>query len=497
VKYDLVRDMRHLAANTVLSCPFFEDDSQEDVSDLRRIGGDRLDAMLERGEIRSKRYKVSLLPAGTESPGLLLIGAGDHKSWSPLYLSRLAATASRHLTGRGYTRFAFLDRANTSTTEFVHAVIEGAIRGAYNPELKRSKPEACRRLDRVTLVSARVSAADLETAGMIGCIVGEASTIARDLVNLPPNELTPSSFATQAQRLAEEFGLECEVLDETVMRQNGMGAILGVASGSDEPPRLIVLRYGDPSASVRLALVGKGLTFDSGGLSLKTHEGMETMKSDMGGGAAVIAGMVAIARLAPQDIAVTGYVGAVENMPGGHAMRPGDVLAAMTGETIEVLNTDAEGRLVLADVLALAGRDRPTHLVDFATLTGGAKVSLGDAASLATGEPAEWVAEVVLAADAGFERAWQMPLYPEYRLALESDIADLKNTGGRWGSALTAAAFLKDFVGDVPWAHMDIAGTAFAETRTPFRPTGGTGEGVATIVSLVRRLSAQAVSTVS
>jgi leucyl aminopeptidase len=491
VKYDLVKRLQDLEANTVLSCPFFEDDTLEDVSDLRQIGGDRLDAMLDRGEVRSKRYEVSFLPAGSESLGLLLIGAGDHKTWSPLYLSRLAATASRHLTGRGYTRVAFVDRANTSTTEFVHAVIEGALRGAYNPELKKTKPEEYRRLDRVTLVSDRVSAEDLETAGMVGRTVGEASTIARDLVNMPPNELTPSSFAAHAQRLAEECGLECEVLGETAMRQEGMGALLGVTSGSDEPPRLIVLRYGEQSASVRLALVGKGLTFDSGGLSLKTHEGMETMKSDMGGGAAVIAGMVAIARLAPQHISVTGYVGAVENMPGGQAMRPGDVLTAITGETIEVLNTDAEGRLVLADVLALAVRDRPTHLVDFATLTGGAVVALGDAASLATGEPAEWVADVVQAADAGMERAWQMPLYPEYRLAMESDIADVKNIGGRWGSALTAAAFLRDFVGEVPWAHLDIAGTAFAETRTPYRPKGGTGEGVATIVSLVRRLSAQ------
>jgi leucyl aminopeptidase len=240
---------------------------------------------------------------------------------------------------------------------------------------------------------------------------------------------------------------------------------------------------------VKVAFVGKGLTFDSGGLSLKTAEGMETMKTDMSGGAAVIAGMVAVARLKPEGICVTGYVGATENMPGGAAMRPGDILTAMNGTTIEVLNTDAEGRLVLADVLAYAVSEGATHIVDFATLTGAAQVSLGDAATLATGKPMEWVNEVVAAADAGLDRAWPMPQFREYRQAMDSDFADLKNTGGRGGGALNAAAFLSEFVGGVPWTHMDIAGTAYGRDGKPYRAKGATGVGVGTIVSLVRELT--------
>jgi leucyl aminopeptidase len=273
------------------------------------------------------------------------------------------------------------------------------------------------------------------------------------------------------------------------MRELGMGSLLGVAAGSHQPPRLIKLRYGDTEAKEKVAFVGKGLTFDSGGLSLKTAEGMETMKTDMGGGAAVIAGMVAVARLKPKGLSVTGYVGATENMPGGAAMRPGDILAAMNGTTIEVLNTDAEGRLVLADVLSYAVREGATHIVDFATLTGAAQVSLGDAATLATGKPLEWVEEVVASSDACLDRAWPMPQYREYRQAMDSDFADLKNTGGRGGGALNAAAFLSEFVDGVPWAHMDIAGTAYGKDAKPYRSKGATGVGVGTIVGVVRRLA--------
>ena len=262
-----------------------------------------------------------------------------------------------------------------------------------------------------------------------------------------------------------------------------------MAAGSAQPPRLIVLRYGDQEAAIKLAVVGKGITFDSGGLSIKTAQGMETMKGDMGGGAAVLGGMLAIARLAPAGIAVTGYIGATENMPGGNAMRPGDILTAYSGETIEVLNTDAEGRLVLADALSYAESQGATHIVDFATLTGGAVVTLGSAASLGAGRPGPWVASVVGAAAEGFERVWQMPMYPEYRKAMDSDFADIKNSGGRYASALTAAAFLSDFVAAVPWAHIDIAGTSFVEDVKPYAAKGGTGVGVATIVALVRQLT--------
>jgi leucyl aminopeptidase len=329
----------------------------------------------------------------------------------------------------------------------------------------------------------------LKAGAQLGAIVAESRDIARDLVNRPPNEINPPALAERARDLSQQHGLTCDVLDEAAMKELGMGSFLGVAAGSRQPPQLIVMRYGDDSAPVHLALVGKGLTFDSGGLSLKTHEGMETMKTDMSGAAAVIAGMAAVARLAPSGLAVTGYVGATENMPDGNAMRPGDILTAMNGKTIEVLNTDAEGRLVLADVLAYAVRQGSTHIVDFATLTGAATVALGSAASLATGKPMDWVEQVVEAADGGFDRAWPMPQYREYRQAMDSEVADLKNTGVRGGGALNAAAFLSEFVEDVPWTHLDIAGTAFSRESRPYQPGGATGVGVGAIVSLVRTLA--------
>jgi leucyl aminopeptidase len=344
-------------------------------------------------------------------------------------------------------------------------------------------------LESITLISEGADSPELGAGIELGRIVGESAGVARDLVNLPPNELTPSSFADRARTLGREAGLEVEILDEPAMRELGMGSLLGVAAGSEQPARLIVLRYGDPAADIKLALVGKGITFDSGGLSIKTAQGMETMKGDMGGGAAILGGMLAIARMAPAGIAATGYIAATENMPGGNAMRPGDILTAFNGETIEVLNTDAEGRLVLADALAYAESQGATHIVDFATLTGGAMVALGSAASLAAGRPAAWVATLVEAAEDGFERVWQMPIYPEYRKAMDSEFADIKNSGGRYASALTAAAFLSDFVAAVPWVHVDIAGTSFVEDAKPYAVKGGTGVGVATIVGLVRRLT--------
>lgn len=411
-------------------------------------------------------------------------------SWAParddltaLVAARCCAAGARSATGSGYTRLAILDRFGLDASAVGRATTQGTLDGPVDPGVKKRDRDGKAGLQRVFLVTG-ADREPVERGARLGTIVAEARTTTRTLVNLPPNDLTPARFAEIAVELAGQHGLRCRILDETRMRSLGMGALLGVAAGSAQPPRLICLETGDDKADARLAFVGKGLTFDSGGLSIKTAQGMETMKSDMGGGAAVLGGMLALARVGIRGISVRGYIGATENMSGPSAMRPGDVLTAMNGETIEVLNTDAEGRLVLADVLAYAVQEGATHVVDFATLTGGAMVALGSAATLAVGRPSEWVAKVVSAADRGLERAWQMPLYDEYRRAMDSEVADIKNTGGRLASALTAAAFLGDFVSGVPWAHMDIAGTAFAETGSAWRASGGTGEGVGTIVAL-------------
>lgn len=439
--------------------------------------------------LRSAEYDTTLLRSETGGSTLLLIGAGEREDFEPLKLMRVAAAAARFAVGRNFLDLAYVDPGLECPSQSAQAIVEGAIRGSYDPGLKKTKGHRPRGLDVVTLVADEANADEARHGVEVGRIVGESASTARDLVNLPPNELTPTAFAEHARDLGTEVGLEVEILDGDAIRELGMGALLGVAAGSRQPPRVIVLRYGDPGADLRLAFVGKGITFDSGGLSLKTAQGMETMKGDMGGGAAVVGGMLAIARLAPGGVCVTGYIGATENMPGSNAMRPGDILTAFSGETIEVLNTDAEGRLVLADLLAYAESQGATHLVDLATLTGGAVVTLGSAASLASGRPMEWVTTVVGAATAGFERAWAMPIYPEYRAAMNSDFADIKNSGGRKASALTASAFLSDFVTNAPWAHLDIAGTSFVDETKPYATKGGTGVGVATIVSLVRQLT--------
>jgi leucyl aminopeptidase len=452
-------------------------------------GATRVVPLAASGGLRTSEYETTLLHAGSDGRSLLLIGAGERGNFEPLSLLRLSAAATRFAVGRGATSLAFVDPAVATPSVTAHAIVEGALRGSYDPGLKKTRPARPVGLESITLISEGADSPELGAGIELGRIVGESAGVARDLVNLPPNELTPSSFADRARTLGREAGLEVEILDEPAMRELGMGSLLGVAAGSEQPARLIVLRYGDPAADIKLALVGKGITFDSGGLSIKTAQGMETMKGDMGGGAAILGGMLAIARMAPAGIAATGYIAATENMPGGNAMRPGDILTAFNGETIEVLNTDAEGRLVLADALAYAESQGATHIVDFATLTGGAMVALGSAASLAAGRPAAWVATLVEAAEDGFERVWQMPIYPEYRKAMDSEFADIKNSGGRYASALTAAAFLSDFVAAVPWVHVDIAGTSFVEDAKPYAVKGGTGVGVATIVGLVRRLT--------
>lgn len=454
--------------------------------------GNRLLSLAASEGLRSSEYATTLLRSESGGRTLLLVGAGEREDFDALKLLRMAATAARFAIARGFFNLAFVDPFVDTPARSAHALVEGAIRGGYDPGLMKTESPRRHGLNTVTVIIGGADPGETQAGIELGTVVGESVQVARDMVNLPPNELTPSSFADRASALGEEVGLQVQVLDEAAIRALGMGALMGVAAGSRQPPRVIVLRYGDPDAAIKLALVGKGITFDSGGLQIKTAQGMQTMKGDMGGGAAILGGMLALARLAPRDISVTGYIGATENMPGDNAMRPGDVLTAFNGETIEVLDTDSEGRLVLADLLAYAESQGATHIVDFATLTGGATIALGTAASLASGRPSEWVVSVVQAAADGFERAWAMPLYPEYRKAMESDVADIKNTGGRLASALTATAFLSDFVATVPWAHLDIAGTSFVEDERIYEAKGGTGVGVGTIVAIVQNLTNKA-----
>ena len=315
--------------------------------------------------------------------------------------------------------------------------------------------------------------------------MGDSANVARELANEPGNVLTPREFASRVSAEASRTGLSVELLDENRIKELGMRLLLGVAQGSQEPPRLLVMRHtpaGAPQAPV-LGFVGKGVTFDTGGISIKPAAGMDQMKYDMSGGAAVAGAMRAIARLgAPTR--VIGLIPMVENMPGGRAIRPGDVLTGASGKTVEITNTDAEGRLILADALWYARELGATHLVDVATLTGACVVALGRSVSGVMGTPASWVESVGAAGRSAGDRLWPLPIYQEARKQLRSEVADLINAAGREGGAITAAAFLREFAGDLPWAHLDIAGTAWTDRAEAHQPIGPTGVAVRTLTAL-------------
>jgi leucyl aminopeptidase len=322
-----------------------------------------------------------------------------------------------------------------------------------------------------------------------GRILSEATSLARDMVNEPANFMTPADMAEMATKLAETYGLEVSILERERMEELGMGALLGVAQGSQQPPKFIVLNYkeGD-SDGIDIALIGKAITFDSGGISIKPSNGMEEMKGDMAGGASVIAAMGAIARLKPR-INVLALVPATENLPSGAAIKPGDVVKSMNGKTIEVINTDAEGRLALADALGYANQNGAKLIVDVATLTGAMQIALGDVCTGAFGNDQELVDGIIAAGAEAGEKIWQMPMYEEYKELNKSSVADVKNVGGRMAGSITAAQFLAEFAGDTRWVHLDIAGTFMADKTKGYLVKGATGVPVRTLVNLVLSLS--------
>jgi leucyl aminopeptidase len=323
-----------------------------------------------------------------------------------------------------------------------------------------------------------------------GRIIGEAVNLTRDMANEPGGHLTPRKMAERAREIASKFNLDIDVLDEARMEKQGMGSLLSVARGSDEPAQLIVLKYSPkqprPDSEGLLAFVGKGITFDSGGISLKPGENMELMKYDMSGGATVLGVMQAFAQLQP-PFPLLGVVPCAENLPSGKATKPGDVVRAMTGKTIEVINTDAEGRLILADAIAYAKKLGATRVIDLATLTGAVTIALGDVNVAVLGTDQKLIDEVISAGKEVGEKFWQLPLDKEYTRQIKSDIADIKNVGGRKAGTITAAAFLKEFAEGLSWAHLDIAGTAWGDEAKPYRSKGPTGIAVRTLINLVSR----------
>jgi len=452
----------------------------------RALGG-LLGAVIAEERFEAKPARTLVLHTHGKIPAkrVIAVGLGPSASVTPETLRQAAGAVVRRAAAMHAAHVAFSPAAlpATSVEAVTQARVEGIVLGAYR--FTRYKKDESGAVQSVTLLAGgNEQQRHVEEGQKRGVLFADATNFARDLVNEPPNQLPPTRLAEIASEAARKAGLKCSVLDEDAMKALGMGAILSVGAGSDQPPRLIVLEYAPPRARRSVAIVGKGVCYDSGGLNLK-HTDLEWMKGDMAGGAAVIATMKTLPALRP-PVRVLGIVAAVENMPSGKAVKPGDIVRAMNGKTIEINNTDAEGRVILADALAYAAQDGVDEIIDLATLTGSAMVALGYHAAALLSNDGDLASRLLDAAARTGERLWQLPLYDEFLEDMRSQVADLRNSGGRYGGAQKGAIFLREFVNGKSWAHLDIAPTAFLEKDEgtgPYLPKGGTGYGVRTLLT--------------
>jgi len=418
---------------------------------------------------------------------LLLLGVGPEDAVSPDSWRVAAAAAAQQAKKLGLEAWCMSLHGADESADVAQAVVEGAILGSYSYDALKSEQDDLKSPPTEVLLAVDAGeAAAAQEGAQRGAIIGQATNLARDLVNAPANYMTPSLLAEQAEAVSSEVGLRATILEEREMAELGMGSLLGVAQGADEPAKLIVLEHNaDRDDLPTYVVVGKGITFDSGGISLKPSQGMEAMKYDMSGAAATLGIMEAVARL-DLPLHVVGIMPATENMPGGRAYHPGDVLRSMSGQTIEVISTDAEGRLILADALTYAARFEPEAVVDMATLTGGCIVALGGVACGLMGNDEDLVAQLEAASKACGQKVWELPLWDEYAEQIKSDVADVKNSGGRPASTIIGGMFLKRFTNDYAWAHLDIAGTAWQLHPMGYRVKGATGVGVRLLVQWLR-----------
>jgi leucyl aminopeptidase len=428
-----------------------------------------------------------LSPSGVAAQRILFIGAGPRNKFTPAELRKLAGAAARAAKSKNIKSFVLLLPEPLEAVASAQSAVEGIVTGDFDVDTYRSDRKD-QQLAEVTLaISAGADSGPVYLAIAEGAILAESQNFTRSLALEPSNLMTPEILAGRAQAMCKEVGLQCEVYGPAKLKELNMGAFLSVTQGSENEPRLVVMRWEpkDAPASPVLGLVGKGITFDSGGISIKPADGMEKMKYDMCGAATMIGAMRAIALLKP-NVRVLSILCCAENMPDGKAQKPGDVQFAMNGKSIEVLNTDAEGRLVLADGLCYARQLGATHLIDAATLTGAVVVALGYTNVGVFANNDSFAEQFQNSAQRAGEKMWRMPVDAEYFEHIRSEIADIKNTGGRWGGAITAAMFLKEFVEDMPWIHLDIAGTAWLEENKAWMPKGPSGVAVRSLVDFAR-----------
>ena len=468
-----------------------------------RVLGGQIRELISAGDFRGKRNETAVLHPGGAIPAqrVLLVGLGQEEEFDLDGVRQAAGAAAKKAHELGVARFSTIvhggGRGGLNLEDAAQAVVEGTMLALYRFREHKTEPVEDERpdIEAVTLVVGAQGPSPLQDAEKVlvvergartGQVIAEAVNMARDLVNQPANYATPTILAETAQRLAADFGLRCQVLDREQMAELGMGALLGVAQGSEQPPKFIILEHNAGRGLDTVVLVGKGITFDSGGISIKPGEHMEEMKSDMAGAAAVMGALRAASAL-NIPLHVVGLIPATENLPSGRAIKPGDVLKSLAGLTIEVISTDAEGRLILADALAYAQRYQPKAVADIATLTGACVVALGEITTGLLGTDPALVARIKAASEKTAEKVWELPLFKEYGEQIKSDVADVKNTGGRPAGAITAGFFLSKFAKGMPWAHLDIAGKALTDKeRNPYTPKGATGVGVRLFVQLLR-----------
>ncbi|MCA9218116.1 MAG: leucyl aminopeptidase [Planctomycetales bacterium] len=469
-----------IEANALIVGVFADESLSGAVAELDKHLGGKISRIVESQEFDPKPCQTTRLHLadGVTAPIIELVGLGPATQFNSGVAYRAFGSAAKSLSSTARKHIAVY--AKIKTAPVVEAAIAGLIVGCHGSDLYRSEKKQTP-FEQVSI------GIDLRDAIRSGQIIGESINLTRDLVNASPDRLYPLAFAEKAQEVCSESGMEFELWNQAKLESEKCGALLAVAQGSDRKPCVAIMRYqgAESPDAPWLALAGKGVTFDSGGLSLKPSDSMITMKGDMGGAGTVVGAMQAISGL-DLPINVVGLLGLVENMPSAKAFRPSDVLEARNGKTIEIINTDAEGRLVLADVLSIAVDMGVDKIIDLATLTGACLVALGPDVAGAMTNDSSWCETVRRAADTAGEQIWELPMFDEFSDQLKSDVADIKNLGTRWGGAITAGKFLENFVANVPWVHLDIAGPAFLEKPKSWMDVGGTGALVRTLVEVAR-----------
>jgi leucyl aminopeptidase len=490
MKFTIKREELSKIRSDAVVLGFFQKDKKPRIFSEGLVLPAAVKRVISSGDFQGKLYQTQLVYGG-KGERFILLGLGKQGEFKANSLRGAASKAGQVARGYRLKTISFSLSLHRSLKQFptedlAQTVGEGLLLGHYRYlKLKSDDSEQPKDLREILIVTKDKTTA-LKKGFNCARIICDAVFLARDLATTPGNLLTPTLLAKKAKKEVEEAGITCQILDEKEIKRLKMGGILGVSQGSSEPPRLIILHYnGAKKSEPPLALVGKGITFDSGGISIKPSSSMEKMKEDMGGAAAVISAIIAVSRL-KLPVNVVGVVPSAENLPSGKAYKPGDVLTTYSGKTVEVINTDAEGRLILMDALAYSLKFKPAAIFDLATLTGACVVALGESVAGIMSRHPKLIRQLENASRKTGERVWELPLWKDYAEQLKSDIADLKNMGGRWGGTITAGCFLAEFVEDKPWAHIDIAGPVWTDKDEPYQPKGATGFGVRLMVQLIR-----------